>query len=157
MLTDSTENDQLLRHFSVAWFECVRLTFEEFLSRMGILQRLISKHVWTMPTLWKGFIKCCRQVYICIYVYKCICLCVYACLCVCACVCAWTCRLCGRASSNAVVRCINVRICILHMVVCVCMFVCVCVCMCVCVRERERERVCVCVCVWTCRPCGRAL
>jgi len=30
-------------------------------SRMGILQRLISKHVWTMPTLWKGFIKCCRQ------------------------------------------------------------------------------------------------
>jgi len=30
-------------------------------SRMGILQRLISKQVWTMPTLWKGFIKCCRQ------------------------------------------------------------------------------------------------
>ncbi|EKX45655.1 hypothetical protein GUITHDRAFT_108532 [Guillardia theta CCMP2712] len=28
---------------------------------MGILSRLISKQVWTMPTLWEGFVKCCRQ------------------------------------------------------------------------------------------------
>jgi len=28
---------------------------------MGILSRLISKQVWNMPTLWEGFVKCCRQ------------------------------------------------------------------------------------------------
>ena len=28
---------------------------------MGILHRLIAKQIWTMPTLWKGFVRCCRQ------------------------------------------------------------------------------------------------
>jgi len=70
------------------------------------------------------------------YAYHCICLCVIVCVhvCVCVCVSAWTCRLYGRALSNAVVRCIYV-----YMYVCVSMYMFVCVCACLCV--------CVCVCV----------